>query len=96
MNSTHETLLYRTSVCWLSKGNMFARIHDMRAEMRHFFESPGKHDLQSFTSKGFQLALAYLVDIFETLDRLDQLCLMNTNRVNDYDVIRAFIAKLEL
>ena len=51
----------------------------------------------SFTSLEFQLTLAYLVDIFESLKHLNLLLQgRNTNRMSDYDAIRAFIAKLGL
>ena len=51
----------------------------------------------SFTSEGFQLTLAYLVDIFESLNHHNLLLQgKNTNRMNNYDTIRAFIAKLAL
>ena len=64
MDSTYEILFY-TSVCWLSKGNMLDRVYDMREEVKRFLESHGKQDLLlSFTSEEFQLTLAYLVDIF--------------------------------
>ena len=61
----------------------------------HFLEFHGKHDLlQSFTLKEFQLSLAYLVDIFESLDRLNLLFQgKNTYPIN---ILRVFIAKLGL
>ena len=96
MDSTYETLLFHTSVGWLSKGNMLARVYDMREEVKRFLESHGKQDLLlSFTSEEFQLTLAYLVDIFGSLIHLNLLLQgENTNRMNNYDAIRAFIAKL--
>ena len=98
MDSDHETLLFHTSVRWLSKGNMLARVYEMRDELNLFLEAHGKLDLlTSFTSEGFQLALAYLVDIFEVLNNLNKkLQGKNTNRINDYDAIHAFVAKLGL
>ena len=51
----------------------------------------------SFTSKGFQLTLAYLVDIFQSFNHLNLLLQgKNTNCINNYDAIPAFIAKLAL
>ena len=68
------------------------------AEVKHFFESHRKRDLlQLCTSNESQLSLAHLVDIFESLNRINLLLQgKNINRINDYDVIRAFTAKLEL
>lgn len=98
MDSNHETLLFHTSVRWLSKGNMLARVYDMRDELKLFLEAHGKKDLLlPFTSEKFQLELAYLVDIFEALNNLNLLLQgKNTNRIKDYDAIHAFIAKLGL
>ena len=98
MDSAYKTLLFHMSVCWLSKGNMLARIHDIREEVRLFLESHGKQNLlMSFTSEGFQLTLAYLVDIFESLNHLNLLLQgKNTNHMNNYDAICAFIVKLVL
>ena len=51
----------------------------------------------SFTAEGFQLALAYLVDIFEALNLLNRhLQGKNTSRIDHYDAIRAFVEKLGL
>ena len=77
---------------------MLSRVYDMREEVRLFLESRGKEDLlMSFISEGFQLTLAYLVNIFETLNHLNLLLQSkNTNCMNIYDAIRAFMAKLAL
>jgi hypothetical protein len=98
MDSDHETLLFHTSVRWLSKGNMLARVYEMREEVKLFLEAQGKHDiLLSFTSQSFQLVLAYLVDIFEALNLLNTFLQgKNTNRIDHYDLIHTFIAKLGL
>ena len=98
MNSAYETLLFHTSVRWLSKGNPLARVYDVREEVRLFLESHGKEDLlMTFISEGFQLTLAYLVDIFESLNHLNLLLQgKNINPLNNYDAIRAFISKLAL
>jgi len=72
MDSNHETLLFHTSVRWLSKSSMLARVFEMRDELKLFLEAHGKQDLlRSFTSEGFQLQLAYLVDIFQALNNLN-------------------------
>ena len=62
----------------------------MIAKVKHFLESQGKYDLlQSFTSKEFQHLSAYLVEIFESLYRLNLLLRgKNTNR-RDGAVVRA-------
>ena len=56
-----------------------------------------KDVLCSFTAEGFQLALAYLVDIFEALNLFNRhLQGKNTSRIDQYDTIRAFVEKLGL
>ena len=74
---------------------MFARVYAVRG-VRQFLELHGKQDfLLSFTSEKFQLTLAYLVDIFESFNHMNLLLQgKNTNRMNDYNAIRACIAKL--
>ena len=75
-----------------------ARVYEMREELTVFLEARRKLDLlSSFTSEGFQLALAYLVDIFDALNSLNKLLQgKNTNRINDYNAIQTFVAKLGL
>ena len=77
---------------------MLARVYDMREEVKRFLESRGKQDhLLSFTSEEFQLTLSYLVDIFGSLNHLNLFLQgKNSNRMTNYNAIRAFIAKLGL
>ena len=77
---------------------MLARIYGLKDEVGVFLESQRKQDLLlPFQSQEFQLAKAYLVDIFEALNCLNLLLQgKNTNRMKDYDEIRTFIAKLGL
>ena len=65
MEADHEKLLFQTAVRWLSKGNMLARLYELREEVKLFLEAQRKEELLlSFGSQEFQLSLAYLVDIF--------------------------------
>ena len=76
MDSTYETLLFHTTVRWLSKGNMLGSVYDMREEVRRFLESHRKQGLLlSFASQEFQLTLAYLADLFESINHLNLLCM---------------------
>ena len=63
---------------------MLARVYEMKDELKLFLEAHGKQDLlRSFTSEGFQLQLAYLVDIFQALNNLNLLLQgKNTNRIS--------------
>ena len=63
-----------------------------------FFKAHGKENLfLSIESKEFHLMLANLADIFKELNVLNWLLRgKNIDRINNYDVINAFVAKLEL
>nr|XP_039250102.1 uncharacterized protein LOC120327806 [Styela clava] len=77
---------------------MLARVYEMRNELTLFLEAQEKYDLLLyFKSDEFVLVMAYLVDIFESLNKLNLLLQgRETNRITDYGFIRAYIAKLEL
>ena len=47
MDSNHETLLFHISVRWLSKGNMLARVYEMKDELKLFLEAHGKQESPS-------------------------------------------------
>ena len=98
MGTDHENLLYYTSVRWLSKGNMLARVYELRNEVKQFLEKQKKFELYNiFSADTFQTTLAYLVDIFEALNSLNKkLQGGNKDIMNCYDIIQAFIAKLQL
>ena len=98
MDSNHINLLFHTNVQWLSKGNRLAQVYDLKDEVSIFLESQGQQDLLlPFQSEEFQLAMAYLVDIFEALNRLNLLLQgKKTYQMNDYNAIHAFIEKLGL
>uniref|UniRef100_UPI00358F171D protein FAM200C-like n=1 Tax=Myxine glutinosa TaxID=7769 RepID=UPI00358F171D len=72
MNAEHETLLYYTAVCWLSKGNVLNRVFELHAEVKHFLNLQGKHDLlQHYDKELWNEQLAYLADIFEQQNQLN-------------------------
>lgn len=98
MQSDHEALLFHTNVRWLSKGNMLKRLYELKEEVIIFLESRKKPELlKKFQSKGYQVILAYLVDIFEVLNNLNlKLQGKNINILKHHDIIRTFISKLDL
>ncbi|XP_029650330.1 protein FAM200A-like [Octopus sinensis] len=72
VESEHEAFLFHTNVRWPSKGNMFGRLYELQEEVVIFLDLQQKADLHDkFWSEGFQLSLAYLVDIFEALNALN-------------------------
>ena len=65
MDSNHESLLFQTSVQWLSKINMLSRMYEIKGELQLFFNSRGKLDLFLFIeSKELHLTLANFGDKF--------------------------------
>ena len=98
IGADHVVLLFHTNVRWLSKGNMLERFYELKDEVKLFLEDQKKFDLLAILHpEEFELSLAYLVDIFEALNKLNRkLQGRNSNIICHYDAIRAFIAKLHL
>ena len=72
MDANHTALLYHTQVRWLSKGNMFSHIFELR-EVKLFLVAKQKNDLiLAFGGDKFPTYLAYLADVFETLNQLNK------------------------
>ena len=97
MNAEHQNLLYYTRVRWLSKGNVLARVFELREELQEFLNREGKYELESFfKDKTFVLHLSYLVDIFGQLNRLNLKMQRKDTTVLDFmDVLNAFVEKLD-
>lgn len=105
MDSDHEALLFHTEVRWLSKGNMLGRLYELRAEVEIFLVDKKMNDLlKHFTNPACQMNLAYLVDIFTHLNKLNiQLQGSGNKQLENVanififeDKLRAFICKLQL
>lgn len=78
---------------------MLARLFELNDEVKFFLEQQGKSDLHNFFSNDtFQLSLAYLGDIFETLNSLNFKLQgnMKSNIMAHHDIIKAFVEKLQL
>ena len=73
MDADHTNLLFHTKVRWLSKGNMLSRFFELRKEIKLFLLAQEKADLLEVCNKeGFEARLAYLADIFESLNELNK------------------------
>ncbi|XP_068224835.1 zinc finger BED domain-containing protein 5-like [Palaemon carinicauda] len=89
MDSEHEALLFHTNIRWLSKGNMLERLYELREEVIIFLDSQQKAALHDkFKSDSFQIILAYLVDIFESLNAVNlKLQGKNIHIISHHDTI---------
>ncbi|CAH2001829.1 unnamed protein product [Acanthoscelides obtectus] len=98
LDSHHKVLLFHTEVRGLSKGNMLARLYELKEEVIIFLQYKEKHDfLTMFKDDTFQWRLAYLTDIFDSLDELNlKLQGRNNTIISNYDYIQGFISKLQL
>eukprot|EP00096_Caligus_rogercresseyi_P009484 TRINITY_DN3234_c0_g1_i1.p1 TRINITY_DN3234_c0_g1~~TRINITY_DN3234_c0_g1_i1.p1 ORF type:complete len:544 (+),score=51.68 TRINITY_DN3234_c0_g1_i1:127-1758(+) len=99
MDSAHQDLFFYTSVGWLSKGNVLARVFELFDELLIFLTAQGKKTVQLLDDiQGpFKCSLAYLADVFEALNGLNrQLQGPDTNIIMHTDAIKAFLDKLAL
>ena len=71
LNSEHKQLLYYTKVRWLSRGNLVARVFELRDEIKLFLETAKPELAVHIKNVKFLSRLAYLMDIFEALNQLN-------------------------
>ena len=68
MGSEHTNLLYHTKVRWLSKGNVLSGVFELRDELKIFLNVVKPELAVHFSDSKFIACLAYLVDIFHSLN----------------------------
>ncbi|XP_050065774.1 protein ZBED8-like [Aphis gossypii] len=105
LDSEYETLLFHTEVRWLSEGNMLARLFSLKKEVAVFLtEKKNDNLLKCICDHKFEIHLAYLVDIFKHLNKLNlQLQGSGNNKLEGSgnififeDKLRAFMCKIDL
>jgi len=95
LNSEHKQLLYYTKVRWLSRGNLVARVFELRDEIKIFLETEKPELAVHFENVKFLSCLAYLVDIFEVLNQLNlKMQGQGKDIIQFVDFARAFVEKL--
>ena len=70
ISSVFEVLLYYSNVWWLSRGKMLNRVFTLRVKLAMLLHQHRHADC--FVNSKFILVLAYMVDIFDALNNLNQ------------------------
>ncbi|XP_067947390.1 protein FAM200C-like [Watersipora subatra] len=98
IDAVHSSLLFHTEVRWLSKSNMLLRFFNLREEVNEFLKTHNKPKLLASTQvEGFHQCLAYLVDIFGSITKVNtKMQGRDRNVLNVTDSIIAFKDKLKL
>ena len=72
MGSEHQSLLYYTSVRWLSRGKVLARLFELQSEVKQFLLNQNKRELYKHLEDDHWIAkLAYVADVFEHMNELN-------------------------
>jgi hypothetical protein len=97
MGAQYKSLLFYCNSCWLSRGNVVARVYDLWEELALVLEEENQEIAEYFYSETFLLKLAYLSDILEKFNLLntsmqgyDTIILVVSDKVN------AFVRKIGL
>ncbi|XP_076039422.1 zinc finger BED domain-containing protein 5-like [Oratosquilla oratoria] len=96
MNADHEVLLFYTAVRWLSKGNVINRVFEMKDEIKLFLETQGrKYLVVHFEDEACNKRVAYLVDIFDQVNKLNLKLQGRETYILFQDSLRAFVSKFQ-
>ena len=72
MGSEYQSLLFYTSVSWLSQGKVLARLFELQSEVKQFLLKENKHELYKHLEDNHWIAkLAYMADVFEHINELN-------------------------
>ena len=97
MGSDHQNLLFRSEGHWLSRGEFFKRLHELRKEIELCLIDM-KSDLSHyFQDKKWVTRMAYLSDIFSYMNKLNLILQdPDTTTFNAWNKAESFKKKLKL
>ena len=96
-DAPRKQLLFNATTRWLSLGNAFARVFELKQELLTFLQSERHPIAESFQQTDFLLKFSYLCDIFEKLNKLNVSMQGNDANVLELsDKIEAFLRKISL
>ena len=72
ISSVFKVLLYCFNVWWLSRGKMLNRVFTLRVELALLLREHQHRHADCFENSDFILVLAYMVNIFDALNNLNQ------------------------
>ena len=97
VGSEHTVLLYHTEVRWLSRGLVLSRVFELCGEIETFLGERKSRLSKHFDDNRFIGVLAYLADIFSSLNQLNvQMQGKNVTIIDVRDEIQGFQTKLDL
>ena len=97
LETPHKRILFRATTRWLSLGNAFAKVFELRQELLTFLPLEKHTSAESFQQTDFLLKFSYLCDIFEKLNKLNvSMQGNNANILELSDKIEAFVRKIYL
>ena len=97
LGSYHKCLLFYTEVRWLSRGNMTRRVFELRNELLEFYEQRNHNFKNNLANTEFLSRLAYLSDIFNTLNHMDMFFQGPNSTIADFvSKLQAYVLKLDL
>ena len=97
LGSDHTCLLFHTEVRWLSRGNMTRRVFELRNELLEFYEKRNHNFKNDFANTEFFSRLAYLSDIFDTLNQINMFFEGPNSTIADFvSKLQAYLRKLDL
>ena len=97
LGSDHKYLLFYTEVRWLSRGIMTRRVFELRNELLEFYEQRNHNFKNDLANTEFLSRLAYLSDIFDTLNHMNMLFQGPNSNIADFlSKLQAYVRKLDL